>query len=191
MEETIRYLPQKDVQRLVPRSSGKGTHQVSYRSSLCDTAKAPVVAKQQKDRITIDQHSDTSNTMDAKGCCEQEIAQSNTVKYVYKRVILFRDRDVVLNSKFPMSVGATNLDELLQVAINRAIGLYFRIGVGAMWSTCVSRSLKILSPTVESRGVESLTTSVESEHRTRRLEEKFILTVNEVDDLGTNLLSGT
>lgn len=111
-------------------------------------------------------------------------------KNVCQRVVRLGDRDVFLDDNFCLYLAATDLGRVPQAAITRANVVSFELSAAALGATCVSRSLKIMAPDVERRRTESLSATVELKNRKRTLEEKVLSTINNVDDLGTNLLSG-
>lgn len=112
-------------------------------------------------------------------------------KSMSHRVVRLQDKDVFVDTRFRMFLAAANLESVPQVAITRSNVVSFELSPAALGAACVSRALKILAPDVEQRRAQSLAARVIFENRKKALEEKVLSTVNNAENLGTKLLSGS
>lgn len=112
-------------------------------------------------------------------------------KSMSHRVVRLRDKDVFVDTRFRLFLAAANLESVPQVAITRSNVVSFELSPAALGAACVSRALKILAPDVEHRRAQSLAVRVTFENRKKTLEEKVLSTVNNAENLGAKLLSGS
>lgn len=116
---------------------------------------------------------------------------SKMAKGMSHHVVRLRDKDVFVDTRFRMFLTAANLESVPQVAITRSNVVSFELSPAAMGAACVSKTLKILAPDVEQRRAQSLIARVAFENRKKVLEEKVLSTVNNAENLGVKLLSGS
>lgn len=109
---------------------------------------------------------------------------------ISQRVVRLGDKEVFLNSSFRLYLSTADARAVPKAALTRANVVSFELSPAALGATCISRSMRILAPELEEKRKLCLASTVEFERRKHSLEEKVLLTVNNVEDLGAELLNG-
>eukprot|EP00178_Gracilaria_changii_P010311 TRINITY_DN299_c0_g1_i9.p1 TRINITY_DN299_c0_g1~~TRINITY_DN299_c0_g1_i9.p1 ORF type:complete len:2521 (-),score=275.04 TRINITY_DN299_c0_g1_i9:10712-17314(-) len=111
-------------------------------------------------------------------------------KNVCQRVVRLGDKDVFLNSNFRLYISASDLKSVPRCAVSRSNVVSFELSSAALQTSCVSRSVGILAPELGEKRRSSLSATLKYLQRKRVLEDLLLSTVNNVDDIGAELLKG-
>ncbi|KAI0566770.1 Cytoplasmic dynein heavy chain [Gracilaria domingensis] len=111
-------------------------------------------------------------------------------KNVCQRVVRLGDKDVFLNSNFRLYLSTSDLNSVPRCAVSRSNVVSFELSPAALQASCVSRSVEILAPQLGERRRSSLSAALKYLQRKRVLEDLLLSTVNNVDDIGAELLKG-
>ncbi|CAN8071454.1 unnamed protein product [Agarophyton chilense] len=121
----------------------------------------------------------------------QKRSSRKSRKNVCQRVVRLGDKDVFLNSNFRLYLSTSDLKSVPRCAVSRSNVVSFELSSAALQTSCVSRSVEILAPELGERRRTSLSAALKYRQRKRVLEDLLLSTVNNVEDIGTELLKGS
>lgn len=174
----------KSFMRALESSMRFGTTIVVEDAEKFDRAVTPLLGQESS-------YGDSAKYVESLSGASTKNLDRNANKGICQRVVRLGDKDVFLSPSFRMFLTTVHIKSVPRTAVTRANVVSFELSSAALQSTCISWSMKLLAPELEEKRKNSIAAKVRYQERKHALEEKVLSTVNNVDDLGGELLRGS